>query len=85
MMAAGVGADEQHQEVVARLVFRRRLFLVELGVVEGDLDGGALLRQLVERHAHLVELLAEVFVAGDRPAHGQQVLGASNLMPGSSS
>jgi hypothetical protein len=50
------------------------LFLVEVGVVEGDLDGGALLGQLVQAHAHLIERLAEVFVAVDGPAHGEKVL-----------
>ena len=81
-MAAGVGADEQHDEVVARLGFGRLLFLVELGVVEGHLDRGALLGQFVQAHAHLVERLAEVLVAGDRPAHAQQVLGRVELDAG---
>ena len=70
----GVGADEQHQEVVARLFVGVALFLVEVGVVEGDLERRALLGQLVERHAHLVERLAEILVAGHRPADLEHVL-----------
>jgi len=70
----GVGADEQHDEVVAGFLFGFAFFLVVVGVVERDFDGRALLGQLVERHAHFVEFLAEVFVTRHGPAHREHVL-----------
>jgi len=78
MMAAGVGPTNSITKS-SRLGFGRLFFFVELGVVEGDLDRRALLRQLVQAHAHLVERLAEVLVAGDRPAHAKDVLGRVEL------
>jgi hypothetical protein len=50
------------------------LVFIELGVVEGHLNGSALLGQLVEAHAHFVERLAKIVIAPHRPAHLQQVL-----------
>ena len=64
---------EEHHEIVARFGVGGFLFLVELGVVEGDLDGGAFLRKFIEAHAHLVQRLAEVLVPRHRPAQLQQV------------
>ncbi|MPN44343.1 hypothetical protein SDC9_191907 [bioreactor metagenome] len=63
---------EQHHEVVARLgafLGAIAILVVELGVVERHLDGGALVCKLIQAHAHLVERLAEILVAAHRPAH----------------
>jgi hypothetical protein len=68
------GADEQHQEIVACGVIVGGLVFVELGIVEGHLNGRALLGQLIESHAHLVERLAKILVAGHRPAQAQHML-----------
>jgi hypothetical protein len=80
-----IRAHEQHHEVVARLLVGVALFLVEIGVVEGDFDGRAAFGQFVQRHAHLVERLAEVLVAGHGPAHLEHVVLGLETDAGSSS
>ena len=73
-MAAGFGPTNSMTKSSRDSSSGSPLFLVEVGVVESDLDRGTLLGQFVERHAHLVECLAEVFVAGHGPADLEHVL-----------
>ena len=81
-MAAGVGPTNSMTKSSRDSASGRLFFLVELGVVKGDLDGCALFGELVQAHAHLVERLPEVLFARYRPAHPQHMLGGVELDPG---
>ena len=65
------GADEQQHEVIARLAAFVFVVFIEIHVVERDFDRRAVLGQVIEVHAQVIELLAEVFAAFHRPAHLQ--------------
>ena len=69
------GADKYHHKVVARFFFAVvALVVIEFGIVERHLNGGTGAGQLVQIHAHIVDILAEILFATNSPADSQQVL-----------
>ena len=68
-------ADKHYHEVVARFFFAVVTFVViEFGIIERHLNGGTGAGQLVQIHAHVVDILAEILFATNSPADPQQVL-----------